>query len=237
MLFRHTPCKMCKIQIFPVFDSPKTKTNFSDSNVAACKSRLEVIIKTIDDNFNKWQLAEKRGLALCSNIESIKTKALDKISSSENSNDFVTCYPDELNIYCTKLAIISSLFEDITRNAREALRQLQALRKLPGSCNEIFYRSWQLEEFIDFLRELLDRYEKEAKVKAHVAGKKFSHVYVSCHVCLCSFFKYKFSENLAHCTTRSDLIRCSTAWEYPQHVDSYVKLMFLFLREETNIKK
>ncbi|XP_065357092.1 uncharacterized protein LOC135951378 [Calliphora vicina] len=193
-------------------DSPKAKNTASDSNVAACKSRLEVIVKTIDDNYNKWQLADKRGQALCTSIEAIKTKALEKLNSNENSSDF-TSYPDELKIYCDKLAIIASIFEDITRNARESLRQLKALSKLPGSCNEIFYRSWELNEFIEFLTELLERYEKEAKVKTHVA------------------------DHLPHCTTRSDLIRCSTAWEYPQHVDSYVQLMFLFFREEINIKK
>ncbi|KNC22398.1 hypothetical protein FF38_04666 [Lucilia cuprina] len=194
-------------------DSPKGKTcSTSDSNVAACKSRLEVIVKTIEDNFNKWQLAEKRGLALCTSIEAIKTKALDKLNTNDNSSQ-VTSYPDELKLYCDKLAIIASIFEDITKNARESLRQLKALSKLPGSCNEIFYRSWDLNNFIEFLTELLERYEKESKVKKHV------------------------SEHLPHGTTRSDLIRSSTAWEYPQHVDSYVHLMFLFFKEEINLKK
>lgn len=108
---------------------------------------------------------------MCTSIEAIKTKALEKFNSNENSSD-LTSYPDELKIYCDKLAIIASIFEDITRNARESLRQLKALSKLPGSCNEIFYRSWELSEFIEFLEELLQRYEKEAKVKTHVAGKK-----------------------------------------------------------------
>ncbi|KAM7351337.1 uncharacterized protein ACRADG_004233 isoform 2-T2 [Cochliomyia hominivorax] len=196
-----------------VLDSPKLKnTAANDSNVAACKSRLEIIIKTVEDNFNKWQLAEKRGQSLCTSIEAIKTKALEKCNSNDLSTN-QSCYPDELKVYCDKLAIISSIFEDITRNARESLRQLRALKKLPGSCNEIFYRSWQLNQFIGFLEELVSRYEKEAKVKMHVA------------------------EHLPHCTTRSDLIRCSTAWEYPQHVDSYVQLMFLFFKQEITIKK
>lgn len=126
----------------------------------------------MDDNFNKWQLAEKRGQALCNSIEAIKTKALEKCSASENDSN-VSCYPDELKIYCDKLAIIASIFQDITKNARESLKQLKALSKLPGSCNEIFYRSWQLNEFVGFLEELVGRYEKEAKVKVHVAGKNY----------------------------------------------------------------
>lgn len=139
--------------------------------MAACKSRLEIIIKTIKDYFDKWQLAEKRGLALCSSIEAIKTKALEKINAIENVSDFKSSYPDELKIYCNKLDIIASIFEDIAQNARESLSQLKALSKLPGNSNEIFFRSWQLNEFIVFLAELAERYEKEAKVKKHVAGE------------------------------------------------------------------
>lgn len=106
---------------------------------------MEIIIKTIEDNYNKWQLAEKRGQALCTAIESIKTKVLEKSNANDETNEF-TLYPQELKGYCDKLAIIASIFEDIERNAKESLRQLKALSKLPGSCNEIFYRSWQLDE-------------------------------------------------------------------------------------------
>lgn len=137
--------------------------------MAACKSRLDVVAKTIEDNFNKWLLAEKRGLALCNSIEAVKTRVLDK--TNENSADY-TLYPKELKLYCDKLAIIASIFQDISRNAKESLKQLKSLAKLPGSCNEIFYSTWELTQFIEFITELVERYDKEAKVKMQVAGKR-----------------------------------------------------------------
>lgn len=115
-------------------------------------------------------MAEKRGLALCTAIESIKIKGLKNSNTNDKANIF-TLYPKELKLYCGKLATIASIFEDIERNAKDSLRQLKALSKLPGSCNEIFYRSWKLHQFIEFLTELVKRYENESKIKKYVAGR------------------------------------------------------------------
>ena len=50
-------------------------------------------------------------------------------------------------------------------------------------------------------------------------------------------FAIFIAEHLSHCSSRSDLIRCSSAWEYPEYVDSYVQLLFIYLKEEINTKK
>ncbi|XP_005187160.2 uncharacterized protein LOC101897120 [Musca domestica] len=194
----------------PVWYSPSSNAkSTADSNVLACKARLEVITKTTIEHFQKWCLTDKRGLHLCLHIEGIKTKLLEQINTSTegNSSEF-TLYPATMKPHCNNLSIIATICRDIAVKTKESLKQLKALSKLPGSCNEIFYRSWELDEFIAFLTELAGRYEKEAEIRLAVA------------------------ENLPHCTTRSDLIRWTSAWEYPQYVDSYVHSLFKYFNEE-----
>ncbi|XP_017130061.1 cyclin-dependent kinase 2-interacting protein [Drosophila elegans] len=191
-------------------DSPRLLSPTShDSNLATCKTRLETIVKQLQDNYAKWQLAQQRGTSICYSIEAKKTKCLEK-SQDEGS----TSYPDDLILPCNKLAIIASIFGDIANNAKELLRQLSAICKLPGTAADtIFYRSWKLPQFVAFTKELAERYEQESLVKKEVA------------------------ENIAHSTERSQLIAYTTLWEFPQNVDSYVHLGFLLLAEEINLKQ
>ncbi|XP_017152110.1 uncharacterized protein LOC108162073 [Drosophila miranda] len=192
-------------------DSPRLQSPTShDATLGTCKTRLETLVKQLQDNYAKWQLAQQRGTAICYAIEAKKTKCLEK---SEDDDSISTAYPDDLILPCNKLAIIASIFGDIANNTRETLRQLLALTKLPGAAADtIFYRSWRLSQFVAFTRELAERYEEEALVKIQV------------------------SENIAHCTRRSDLIAHTSLWEYPEHVDAYVKLGFLLLAEELSLK-
>ncbi|XP_022224375.2 uncharacterized protein LOC111075402 [Drosophila obscura] len=194
-------------------DSPCLQSPTShDATLATCKTRLETLVKQLQDNYAKWQLAQQRGTAICYAIEAKKTKCLEK-SEDDDSSSRSTAYPDDLLLPCKKLAIIASIFGDITNNTRETLRQLRALTKLPGAAADtIFFRSWRLAQFVAFAMELADRYEQEALVKTQVA------------------------ENIAHCTRRTELIAHTSLWEYPEQVDIYVKLGFLLLAEELSLK-
>ncbi|XP_013103021.2 uncharacterized protein LOC106084095 isoform X2 [Stomoxys calcitrans] len=177
--FPESPSEEQNTTLSPVWYSPRTKSIApSDSNILVCISRLEAIIKTTVEHFQKWNLAEKRGVQICLHIESIKT-------------------------------ILSSICHDISVKTKDSLRQLKSLSKSPGSSNVIFYRSWQLPEYIAFLEDLSNRYEKEAEVKKAVA------------------------ENIPHCTSKSELIRWTSLWECPQYVDAYVSALFLYFKEET----
>ncbi|KAH8413002.1 hypothetical protein KR009_007378 [Drosophila setifemur] len=210
-------CKLTKVKFWvfecnpdiPDLDSPRQQSPTShDSNLATCKARLESLVKQLQDNYAKWQLAQQRGTVICYAIEAKKTKCLER-SEDERS----TTYPDDMLLPSNRLAIIASIFGDISNNAREILRQLRALCKLPGAAADtIFYRSWKLPQFVAFTKELSERYEQESLVKKEVA------------------------ENIAHSTERSQLISYTTFWEFPEHVDSYVQLGFLLLAEEISCK-
>ncbi|EDW11099.1 uncharacterized protein LOC6575648 [Drosophila mojavensis] len=118
-------------------------------------------------------------------------------------------FPEDLHMSCDKLAIITSIFVDIFTNTREILRQLRGLTLLAGiTSNVIFYRTWKLTEYVSFTEELVKRYRQESMVKQHVM------------------------RNIAHSTSRAQLIAHTTKWEFPEHVDAYVNLVFLLLAEE-----
>ncbi|XP_060666342.1 uncharacterized protein LOC133845490 [Drosophila sulfurigaster albostrigata] len=173
------------------------------ANLANCKARLESLVKDITANYAKWQLAHQRGIALCYAIEAKKTRCLDK------PDEEIGYYPDEMALACDKLALITSIFVDIVKNSHEILRQLRTLIKAAGTAsNVIFYRTWKLQHFVSFMEELLNRYGRESVVKQQVM------------------------QNIAHCTQRSKLIAYTTAWEFPDHVDAYVDLVFRLLAEE-----
>ncbi|EDW63985.2 uncharacterized protein [Drosophila virilis] len=178
-----------------------------DANLASCKARLEALVADLQSNYAKWQIAQQRGTALCYAIEARKTRCYD------NANAEAGYYPEDLVKPCDKLAIITSIFVDIFTNTREILRQLRALTLLAGvASNVIFYRTWKLTQFVSFTEDLLKRYKQESLVKQHVM------------------------QNIAHSTCRGKLISYTTAWEFPEHVDAYVNLVFLLLAEEVRRK-
>uniref|UniRef100_A0A1A9W0Q0 Uncharacterized protein n=1 Tax=Glossina brevipalpis TaxID=37001 RepID=A0A1A9W0Q0_9MUSC len=152
-------------------ESPKVQSITSDSNLNACRARLDSIMKTIQDDFSKWLLAERRGLALCNAIETIKTRTLVAVTASENDKVDSTLYPNDLASHCHKLSLIVCIFQDIVANAKNFLKQIKSLSKLQGSSQKILFRSWSLNQFIDFLTELTQRYEEEYQIKKHTMGK------------------------------------------------------------------
>ncbi|ALC39372.1 CG34174 [Drosophila busckii] len=156
----------------------------NDINLVTCKTRLDAAVQELQSGYAKWQLAQQRGTALCYAIEAKKTRCFEKSNGESDS------YPDDLQLPCNKLAIIASIFTDITRNTRETLRQLRGITRLAGEATDIiYYRSWQLRQFVAFAEELIERYEKESSIKQRVM------------------------QNIAHCKQRSELIAYTTAWE------------------------
>lgn len=130
-------------------------------NDSGLQQRYLIIVKKIIDFFDKWELAQKRGVAICQAIENIKLKSLD------NREKGLSLYPQELNGYCNKLKILVSIFEDVINYLKETKRQLEALHKLSKDNGPIF-RSWDSNQFCLFIDLLLERSEIEYTVKIKV---------------------------------------------------------------------
>ncbi|XP_050320786.1 uncharacterized protein LOC126753416 isoform X3 [Bactrocera neohumeralis] len=152
-------------------DNTRGKSCMQDPNVQTCRDRLDDIISQQKSNFSKWQLAQKRGFAICTSIESIKTRALESRESSRNlKENEETLYPRDLKQHIEKLNIILTIFEDITKHAEELLRQLIKLSKLVGNTDKVFYQSWALSQYINFFDQIYSSYNKENQIKQRVAS-------------------------------------------------------------------
>lgn len=195
----------------PIKKSPK---------LIACKARLDKLVKAMQTDYSKWKLAQDRGTALCYSIEAKRTRCLEK--QEEDT------YPNEMIMPCEKLALITTMFDDILKNTLRILSQMRAIQQLADSSSDvIFYRTWKLQQFVSFTEDLCKRYERESLVKKIVMGELLPNT-KSAFGNSISFI----AENLAHCTERSKLISYTTSWEFPEYVDVYVDLVFLLLTEE-----
>lgn len=184
-------------------DSPTTNTK---SDLLGIKQRIRTIIKSICDNQIKWEAAQARGTHLCQIIEKIKTKAL-------TTHPIETLYPDELNAPCAKLKIITTIFEDILQNAKDSVRQLEAIQKMNNnSANGKLFKTWSLIDFIKCCEKLIDIYTQELAVKL------------------------KIMINIAHSQSTKELIIACSLWEFPCFVNKNSKSNFVLLQFECDIE-
>lgn len=147
--------------------------------------RYLTIAKKILDSLEKWDLAQIRGLAVCQQIENVKSKAL------ENKEKGESLYPEELTGHCNKLKILVSVFEDTLKIFNESKKQFEALHKLVNKEKEIIFRTWNTESFVSYSESLLERCEGEYLIKVKVL------------------------ENIAHSESKADLVMHTSIWEYP----------------------
>ncbi|XP_055378371.1 cyclin-dependent kinase 2-interacting protein [Condylostylus longicornis] len=187
--------------IFPIkaFISPSKSREKQD-----IFSKLESIIIVLIKNYYKWEDAQKRGTSLCSSIAILKTKAFEtKIPASE-----LSLYPDNLQQYCDKLAIILRICEDVIKITEPLIKQTKGLVLLNKNSNETFFRTWSIENLQEFIEKVYEMYNKEIIIKRTVTAE------------------------IAHCQNKNKLLVYAKAWEYPEYTDEDMRLQFNFLRQE-----
>lgn len=139
----------------PIKKSPKLLT---------CKSRLDKLVKAMLTDYSKWKLAQDRGTALCYSIEAKRTRCLEK--QDEDT------YPNEMIMPCEKLALITTMFDDILKNTQRILSQMRVIQQLADAYSDvIFYRTWKLQQFVSFTEDLCTRYVRESLVKKIIMGE------------------------------------------------------------------
>ena len=164
--------------------------------------KTEIIFKSLIDKHEKWKAAQKRGTALCYSIENIKKKALE---GNEK-------YPDDLEKFCRNLATITSIFEDISADAKISVAQMDKLKLLVRDKHEILFITWTFDNFLDTVLKICDAYEKEFEIKKIVMA------------------------NIGHSKSKSELVLHTSVWEYPNFVNSNIDVLVKELCIELDIK-
>lgn len=158
--------------------SPRqTNSVVTESNLSVCKSRLDVIFKTLQENYLKWCTLEQHGLKYCQSIESIKTRAIQLLkgtivvdSEYKSKSKEPTLYPKKLSHFCKELRLIVHQMRGISENAGAAWKQTAALSQLPGCGDQVIYRSWTMQDIVNFLFNIKKCYHSELQSKQHVMG-------------------------------------------------------------------
>ncbi|XP_037047047.1 uncharacterized protein LOC119081916 [Bradysia coprophila] len=171
--------------------------------------RLKVrsIVKTVMENHKKWELAQKRGIALCSTIENVKKEALDRIASEPST----TLYPDELKTPSEKLKTITTILKDVLDSSKECLSQLNGLKKLQSNTNERLLKSWTIVKVMNAIEAIVHAYEDEYDVKVTVM------------------------ENVCHSSSKEEIAFHVTVWEFETFVNDDVRFMLFGMQVECDI--
>jgi hypothetical protein len=149
------------ILIFLAFSIARPKNDYGIGE------RIALITKQIQEWHAKWQLAQKRGISICSSIENLIKSILSSKSKDEST---VGLNPDLIKL-CENLRIIITVFEDLISNFQKACDQLESSLKLPNTNKGTIYgRTWSLANLIDFLEKVLHLYRKEYEIKLKVMG-------------------------------------------------------------------
>lgn len=193
-------------------DSFNSSISNKSHNTIELRQRIRTICQNIVENHTKWEAAQLRGTTLCSIIESLKKPALEDKSSSVATA--MPLYPIELKMPCSKLKVITSIFEDVIDNASESTRQLEAIRRLAqiqdnfSDSDVLKLKTWTISNVIKHVIQLLDAYKQELELKLSVM------------------------ENIAHSRSSEELVLHSCVWQFPCFVNDDIKVILAGLAQE-----
>lgn len=159
---------------------------------------------------------QRRGSALCAQIEAIKQQALDACRADADSS----AYPDELRSPCSKFRVICTILDDVLAAAGDAERQLLAIERMQAgsaataAATTAVFKTWPLARLRQCVAQLRAAYELELPVRRR---------------CM---------QEIAHARTREELVLHTCVWDYPCHVNAGQLLVAVrSLRHECDLEE
>lgn len=101
-------------------------------------------------------------MSLCRSIEAKKTKCLQN-----NEEDL---YPNEMEIYLTRLKKIFDIFKDILSETEESHKNLKALEKLNKGSDVPLLGFCTTENLVTYCSKIKEKYSAEVKIKQKIIG-------------------------------------------------------------------
>lgn len=184
--------------------SPKSPKN----DPLGIRQQIRSILKTVIENHKKWELAVKRGVALCGTIENIKKQSLDRVVSEPSE----TLYPEDLKLPSEKLKTITTILKDVLDSGIESIRQLIALKKLQRDFEEKLLKTWTMERIIHSLEIIVQAYACEYDLKVTVM------------------------ENMCHSSSKEELVIHATVWEFETFVNVEIRFLVLSINQECDFE-
>lgn len=165
------------------------------------KETIRNICQQCLERHEKWKLAQNRGYSICLSLENLLKRSFQSAEASENH------YSVELLKMCDNLRIITSVFEDLTKNLQQAIQRIQSLKNLNGNEDRVLYgASYTFDDVISRLKIIQAAYSKEYQVKKVI------------------------TENAAHARSVNELVLNTSVWQFPVYANQIVDVEFLQLK-------
>uniref|UniRef100_A0A2M4C089 Uncharacterized protein n=1 Tax=Anopheles marajoara TaxID=58244 RepID=A0A2M4C089_9DIPT len=177
--------------------SPRTPTQDSPGTVACL--RINEIVASVVEHHRKWKIAVDKGSQFCSAIKNMLTDVLQ--SSGQ------TPYPENVSVYCNKLAILLTILADVLANAQNSVIRLKSfVHVLDG--NEIVGTTWNMHRIVRALEAIIVSYRQEIETRKHII------------------------ENLAHSLTVDELLLYVCTWNSMMDVERDRELLVKMMMYE-----
>uniref|UniRef100_A0A2M4AY18 Cyclin-dependent kinase 2-interacting protein n=2 Tax=Anopheles triannulatus TaxID=58253 RepID=A0A2M4AY18_9DIPT len=177
--------------------SPRTPTQDSPGTVACL--RINELVAGVVEHNRKWISAVEKGSQFCS---AIKNTLKDTLQSTGQSP-----YPENVSVYCNKLAILVTILADVLSNAENSLARLKLLAHVLEE-NEIVGTTWNMNRIASALEAIVASYKQEIDTRKHI------------------------SENIAHSLTVEELLLYVCTWNSIMNVERDRELLFRMVMYE-----
>lgn len=124
--------------------------------------RIEVGREKLLSGYERWKLAEANGSQCLQIIHNIKEK-------TRRSNE--SPYPSELEIYCTKLAMVKTVLGEVVKSVTEVKKEISGSISILESISDHEELKHRLKTVEKFLHRLLQLYEKNLELKNFIIGE------------------------------------------------------------------
>uniref|UniRef100_A0A2M3ZAY3 Cyclin-dependent kinase 2-interacting protein n=1 Tax=Anopheles braziliensis TaxID=58242 RepID=A0A2M3ZAY3_9DIPT len=173
----------------PILDTPGTVSY----------QRIHEIVASVIEHNRKWKSAVDKGSQFCSAIKNILTDILQ--SSGQ------TPYPENVSVYCNKLAILLTILTDVLSNAQNNVVRLKSYASVLEG-NEIIGTTWKMYRIVSALETIEASYKQEIETRKHII------------------------ENFAHSLTVDELLLYVCTWNSMMNVERDRELLFRMMMYE-----
>uniref|UniRef100_A0A2M4CW13 Cyclin-dependent kinase 2-interacting protein n=1 Tax=Anopheles darlingi TaxID=43151 RepID=A0A2M4CW13_ANODA len=182
--------------------SPKTPTQDSAGTVACL--RINAIMTSVVEHNQKWKIAVDKGSQFCS---AIKNSLKEILQSSAQ-----TPYPENVTVYCNKLAILITILEDALSNVENGVVLLKSFAHAVEG-NEIVGTTWNMSRIVSAMEAIFASYKQEIETRKHIC------------------------ENIAHSLTVEELLLYVCTWNSMIDVERDRELLFRMIMYEFGLNE
>ncbi|XP_071080068.1 cyclin-dependent kinase 2-interacting protein-like [Haliotis cracherodii] len=181
-------------------------------NLTGMLRKVKDTAADVHNQIFKWKKLNTEGSNIISEIANTKIEKVFNVAGEETDGNLL---PASLEPLCDKLTSVYNNMEKIVgklQQLRAALCGVQALSRHKGGEEDILFHTWNIQDFVNTMDQLIEMYLSELKLKKSIA------------------------ENVAHAESRQIMMFYSAAWIHQPYVEDSAQMLMESLITETGHK-